>query len=202
MAPRKRRHGHRVESPDQPPRNGRQGRGWRKVFESWEEMVGFLTSSHTTTTRVTAGPPKLRPRTRPWITLTPAYRRRLERAGIHRLQYEWGYKLSGARGHARTPEHKVVRTRRTRLQVYSDVEVMFVAAWVTGPIRRMGTPPLGPESPLTQPVSEEIQYRSLNYFLPMWWAWQEVYDEVMNWDEEDRDMVAYWIIESRGRQLR
>jgi len=37
-------------------------------------------------------------------SLTPAYRRRLERGGVTRKEYESGASLSGARGHAATPE--------------------------------------------------------------------------------------------------
>jgi hypothetical protein len=40
-----------------------------------------------------------------WERLTDAYRRRLERGGVTRTQYEQGVSLSKARGHAQTPEH-------------------------------------------------------------------------------------------------
>jgi hypothetical protein len=39
-----------------------------------------------------------------WDDLSPAYRRRLERAGITRADYERGVSLSAARGHKHTPE--------------------------------------------------------------------------------------------------
>jgi hypothetical protein len=40
-----------------------------------------------------------------WEALSPAYRKRLERYGITKSQYENGRPLSGARGHSATPEH-------------------------------------------------------------------------------------------------
>ena len=39
-----------------------------------------------------------------WESLSPAYRARLERGGITRQDYLSGVSLSGARGHAKTPE--------------------------------------------------------------------------------------------------
>lgn len=42
---------------------------------------------------------------RNWNALSPAYRKRLQNAGITQNQYESGAKLSQARGHAQTPEH-------------------------------------------------------------------------------------------------
>ena len=41
---------------------------------------------------------------RNWQALTPTYRKRLERGGITRSDYESGSKVTSARGHARTPE--------------------------------------------------------------------------------------------------
>jgi len=190
--PRKRsqrRRDQRQESQDEAPRSGRQGQGWQQVFESWEEMVAWLQGTVVSRERT-----KLTPRTRPWITLTPAYRKRLERAGIHRLQYEWGYSLKQARGHGKT-------TSMSRLKKYRDVEVMFVAVWAGSNGRRMGSPPIGPDRIPEPAPNTQYTYRSLNYFLPLWWAWQEVVDEVMEWDEEDRDLVAYWVIESRRRMV-
>jgi hypothetical protein len=42
---------------------------------------------------------------RNWDTLSAAYRKRLERAGITKRQYESGASLEKARGHGQTPEH-------------------------------------------------------------------------------------------------
>jgi hypothetical protein len=39
-----------------------------------------------------------------WEDLSPPYRRRLERQGITKSGYESGVSVTGARGHARTPE--------------------------------------------------------------------------------------------------
>lgn len=67
-------------------------------------------SSVTASTRATDRPastPKSsrrQPPRRPFDSLTPAYRRRLERGGIKRSAYESGAQLSAARGHAATPE--------------------------------------------------------------------------------------------------
>ena len=40
-----------------------------------------------------------------WGSLSPAYRGRLEKAGLSRQDYEAGASLSEARGHQTTPEH-------------------------------------------------------------------------------------------------
>jgi hypothetical protein len=40
-----------------------------------------------------------------WDALSSAYRKRLERSGITRERYLSGDPLTGARGHAKTPEH-------------------------------------------------------------------------------------------------
>ena len=62
-----------------------------------------------------------------WNSLSPAYRARIEKAGLTRADYEAGTPLSRARGHAQTPEHPrsydpqkyqkydAERTRLTRL---------------------------------------------------------------------------------------
>lgn len=39
-----------------------------------------------------------------WDNLSPAYRRRLEKGGVGRAQYESGAPIRSARGHAKTPE--------------------------------------------------------------------------------------------------
>ncbi|HET9131465.1 MAG TPA: hypothetical protein VFO86_10980, partial [Terriglobia bacterium] len=46
-------------------------------------------------------------RRKAWEALTAAYRKRLERGGIGKAQYEGGASLRAARGHAQTPEHPV-----------------------------------------------------------------------------------------------
>ena len=51
-------------------------------------------------------------RRRPWSDLTAVYRRRLERHGVTRQAYESGAPLTGARGHAFTPE-RPSRAERT-----------------------------------------------------------------------------------------
>jgi len=40
-----------------------------------------------------------------WNSLSPAYRARIEKAGLTQKDYEAGTPLSRARGHAQTPEH-------------------------------------------------------------------------------------------------
>lgn len=42
---------------------------------------------------------------RNWNNLSPAYRARLQQAGITKGDYESGAPLAKARGHAKTPEH-------------------------------------------------------------------------------------------------
>ncbi len=59
-----------------------------------------------------------RPPRRSWESLTPAYRRRLERSGITRAGYESGAPLTGARGHKSTPERPGRADRRPDYAAY------------------------------------------------------------------------------------
>jgi hypothetical protein len=67
---------------------------------------------------------------RNWNALSPAYRQRLERAGITRQQYESGVSLEKARGHEQTPERperasdkeKYERYRNQRNALIKDIE--------------------------------------------------------------------------------
>jgi len=59
-----------------------------------------------------------RPPRRSWDSLTPAYRRRLERSGITRAGYESGAPLTGARGHGTTPERPDRQDRRAGYAAY------------------------------------------------------------------------------------
>jgi hypothetical protein len=51
-------------------------------------------------------------RARVWENLSPAYRRRLEKAGITKRRYELGANLQHARGHTHTPEHGIAQARK------------------------------------------------------------------------------------------
>jgi hypothetical protein len=51
-----------------------------------------------------------------WDALSPAYRRRLERAGIGRFQHAMGAILRGPRGHGETPERPSRLRHRERVE--------------------------------------------------------------------------------------
>lgn len=165
---------------------------WYKVFESWEEMADFLTRPIGPGTR----PKRGKAPTRPWITLTPTYRKRLERAGIHRLQYEWGQSRKAARGHGTTPEHPG-RLTTNRLHKYMNVPCMFIAASREGNVVG-GSPGLGGSGSKYQ---EGLVYRSVTVQIALWEAWQYVVQSY-GLDPRSRSGVLYWIINSRGTQLR
>lgn len=59
-----------------------------------------------------------RPARRSWDSLSPAYRRRLERSGLTRAGYESGASLTGARGHGTTPERPDRQDRRAGYAAY------------------------------------------------------------------------------------
>ena len=59
-----------------------------------------------------------RPSRRSWDSLTPAYRRRLERSDLTRAAYESGAPLTGARGHGTTPERPDRQDRRAGYAAY------------------------------------------------------------------------------------
>jgi len=59
-----------------------------------------------------------RPSRRSWESLTPIYRRRLERSGLTRAAYESGAPLTGARGHGTTPERPDRQNRRAEYASY------------------------------------------------------------------------------------
>jgi hypothetical protein len=56
---------------------------------------------------------------RAWESLTPEYRKRLQRGGITKRDYERGRNLSAARGHYATPEHGL-RSAQKNPQKYQD----------------------------------------------------------------------------------
>lgn len=95
---------------------------------------------------------KPRPATR-WDNLRPRYRARLEAAGITRDLYLSGASLSGARGHAATPERperaehhperygqytqrRVIRNAPTVQQVYDYAITLFTDGIIQGIILR------------------------------------------------------------------
>lgn len=53
-----------------------------------------------------------------WDSLSPNYRRRLEKAGLSKSDYESGVSLSKARGHAKTPEHGVKNVNKAKYPEY------------------------------------------------------------------------------------
>lgn len=55
-----------------------------------------------------------------WESLSPAYRKRLERGGISAKDYAAGKSLSKARGHGATPEHPTDKIDRKRFRDYYD----------------------------------------------------------------------------------
>ncbi len=64
-----------------------------------------------------------------WNSLTPAYRARIEKAGLTRADYEAGTSLTKARGHANTPErpssydpNKYQKYNTERNRLYAKVE--------------------------------------------------------------------------------
>lgn len=57
---------------------------------------------------------------RQWGTLSPAYRRRLERGGITQAAYESGASLQKARGHAQTPEHPLKATPASHPRYFAN----------------------------------------------------------------------------------
>jgi len=59
-----------------------------------------------------------RPPRRSWDSLTPVYRRRLDRSGITRAGYESGAPLASARGHKSTPERPGRADRRPDYAAY------------------------------------------------------------------------------------
>lgn len=59
-----------------------------------------------------------------WASLSPAYRARLEKAGISKSDYESGQPIQGARGHANTPERP---TQAKNFPVYRNARDKLIA---------------------------------------------------------------------------
>jgi len=55
-----------------------------------------------------------------WGSLSPAYRARLEKAGLTRTEYEQGVSLQKARGHERTPERPTRANPQKHAQYISE----------------------------------------------------------------------------------
>jgi hypothetical protein len=53
-----------------------------------------------------------------WDALSPQYRKRLQKAGISKSDYEGGQSLSKARGHERTPEHPNKNINKAKYPTY------------------------------------------------------------------------------------
>ena len=72
---------------------------------------------------------------RGWDDLSDTYRGRLERGGISRTGYERGESLSGARGHATTPERPERAESKPEYQSYRELRQAIVdlkqAIWGT-----------------------------------------------------------------------
>ena len=125
---------------------------------------------------------------RRWRDLSPAYRKRLERAGITWQAYYAGATLSKARGHAKTPEHPgrpVAVERSSRLRKYRNVRVMFM---VNAPAEQTlyaprKTPPVIHNDPddleLEDPaLSVTFHPWSITQALPLYNAWQVFIEKV------------------------
>jgi hypothetical protein len=147
----------------------------RSTFDRWFEGD----SSPYTIIRFFTEPINVPRRRRPanrrrWRDLSPAYRKRLERAGITWQAYYAGATLSKARGHAKTPEHPgrpVAVERSSRLRKYRNVRVMFM---VNSPAEQtlyapQKTPPIVSGKPLGGTVFHPW---SMTQALPLFEAWQ------------------------------
>ena len=116
---------------------------------------------------------------RRWRDLSPAYRKRLERAGITWQAYYAGASLSKARGHMKTPEHPgkpVAVDRSSRLRKYRNVRVMFM----------VNAPDMEPQyggrktPPVVTGYEETGEWHpwSLTQALPLYDAWQVFIEKV------------------------
>lgn len=84
---------------------------------------------------------------KPWESLTPAYRRRLERGGISPQAYASGESLKAARGHATTPERPTRAFRNPDL--YGDYLRRRVSKGKPVPDKIIGG---GPGAPIKQRI--------------------------------------------------
>ena len=162
----------------------------RSTFDTWFEDD----SSPYTIIRFFTEPINVPRRRRPanrrrWRDLSPAYRKRLERAGITWQAYYAGATLSKARGHAKTPEHPgrpVAVERSSRLRKYRNVRVMFM---VNAPAEQTlyaprKTPPVIHNDPdeVLEPGGPgwglSFHPWSMTQALPLFEAWQVFIEQV------------------------
>ena len=160
----------------------------RSTFDTWFEDD----SSPYTIIRFFTEPINVPRRRRPanrrrWRDLSPAYRKRLERAGITWQAYYAGATLSKARGHAKTPEHPgrpVAVERSSRLRKYHNVRVMFMvnAPEEVNQFTVRKTPPVvrAEEQGEFEDAGQEIEWHpwSMTQALPLFEAWQVFIEQV------------------------
>ena len=137
-------------------------REFRVQFDSWPEVVRFLTSR----------PPVVkRPgRRKGWKELSVPYRKRLIRAGITPRQYAAGKSLRAARGHAVEPLIPP-GARNSRLVAYRNVEVMFIGWW--RPLTYDGKEEAGVVPGRKGRAGEALVPRSMSLKDPLFLAWQQ-----------------------------
>lgn len=73
-----------------------------------------------------------------WSSLSPAYRARLEKAGISRSDYESGQSIQSARGHANTPERP---SQAKNFPTYRNVRDKLIAKVTAKKYDYFGTRP-------------------------------------------------------------
>jgi hypothetical protein len=61
-----------------------------------------------------------------WTQLTPAYRQRLEKAGITQSEYESGASIRAARGHQHTPERPTAGTPQTFPKYFQERQRLYL----------------------------------------------------------------------------
>lgn len=161
-------------------------------FPSWSAVTAYLEG------RSSRPAPKRRYRSAArWRALSPAYRKRLERAGITKNRYIAGVPLRAGRGHSKTEEHPGRGVPGpTRLSRYRGVDAMFIAWW-------------NPESRyirlthrIHQPEDERpLRPRSMTQRLPLWEAWEEAVaymEELEVWERED---IESYTLRSWNRRI-
>jgi hypothetical protein len=117
---------------------------------------------------------------KPWQTLTDAYRRRLQRAGITPREYRKGASLKAARGHSKTPERPTRALRKPQeYREYIERRTTRIRARNATGFLHSETQTRFPDDPLTQRVYERIME---------WFPDDGYYDE----QRKKRNVPAYF----------
>lgn len=133
-----------------------------------------------------------------WESLSPAYRKRLERGGISAADYGAGHSLSRARGHATTPEHPTDKIAKSKYPAYYARRQQLIRDFIEkkdrlwgryqNELRRNGSPRFSPKRSADNVRNGKMSNKQLEWALEA--DEDELIDALSN-DPENFSWIGY-----------